>query len=1004
MSKLPTPSMSTTTTSEPRTLDELLRQRASSLPDAPIAAYPTSAEPDSYEVHTAGQLNDYATRAAHHYQGVFGQRSRNSPERVVALLALSDLDYLVAQFALGRLGFTVLLLSTRLSPEAIVSLLEKTSCTDVVYSSPNLEKVEAVAALRPVQAVLQCADYRTGRVSDIVLDLDLDFETNTSCNILHSSGSTGFPKPIRNIHKSFIYNASNNFGLRGFITLPLFHNHGMSSFYRALYAAKVLYFYNPSLPLSARQLTSVFKHLGSELEIFYGVPYALKLLANDEGIQLLKQFKMVMFGGSACPDDLGDLLVENGVNLVSHYGATEVGQLMTSFREPGDKEWNWLRPPAALLPYLRWQQHGDAFEVVITDGWKSKVTSNQPDDSYATRDLFVRHPTKTDRFKYVGRLDDWLVLVNGEKVNPVQFEHTVQSDPRVAEAVLFGAGQAAAGLIIVPAKGFDTLTEDAYISLVQPTIDAANEQAESYAKIDREHIRVLMADAINDCPKTDKGTVIRSAFYKKFEALIQSVYEDAEAAAGGDLKLDFPQMLAWLKDLLLEILKLPASSEKVTDDADFFALGLDSLGAYRMFSRIVKTLDLGPKASEVPGNVCFEYPSLKSLASYLSALRSGESYSKRSETDEMQALIERYGTFTPRPVKPAGAPRVVLLTGVTGSLGAHLLQQLLQIPTVEKVYCLNRGADPQERTVDSLVSRGLSAPFERVQSFSADLTRPGFGLDPELLAGVNLVIHNAWSVNFNMGVASFENQLQGLKNLLDFSFKSGARCLFVSSVSAAVRSGSTVTESHLQHLTDAQEMGYARSKLVGERLCLLAREAGLDAGVLRVGQIVGDTQRGAWNATEAIPLMIRSAVTIGALPALNDTLTWLPIDVVAKSIVDICQSAKRQDVYHVVNPKSLNWTQDLLPMLRAAGLTFEQVTAQKWLELLSASNPDPAVNPTIKLLEFFRNKYEKPKTGPGVFYETHLTEGVSDTLRTVGAPDASLVGKMVQYWTTEAWK
>jgi thioester reductase-like protein len=767
----------------------------------------------------------------------------------------------------------------------------------------------------------------------------------------------------------------------------------------------VLYFYNPNLPLTARQLTSVFKHLGSQLEIFYGVPYALKLLGNPEGVELLKRFKMVMFGGSACPDDLGDMLVDAGVNLVAHYGATEVGQLMTSFREPGDKEWNWLRPPPALLPYLRWTQHGDAYEVVIADGWKSKVTSNQPDGSYATRDLFVRHPTHTDRFKYVGRLDDWIALVNGEKLNPVQFEHTVQSDPHVAEAVVFGAGQVAAGLIIVPAKGFDTMSEDDFLTLVQPTLEAANAQAEAYAKIDREHIRVLKADAINDCPKTDKGTVIRSAFYKKFETLIQSIYEDAEAATGGDLQLTLDEMMPWLKDVLLEMLKLgPAEAARVTAEADFFALGLDSLGAYRIYSRILRSLDLGGRGAEVPGNVCFEYPNLKALASYLSALRSGETYSKRSETEEMQALIDRYGSFAKRTVADAGAPRVVLLTGVTGSLGAQLLQALLEVPSIEKVYCLNRGADAHARTIDSMKSRGLNAPLDRVQSFSADLTRPDFGLDPELLKGVNLVIHNAWSVNFNMGVASFENQLQGARNLLDFSFKSGARFFFVSSVSAAVRSGSTVTESHLKHLTDAQEMGYARSKLVAERLCQHASEAGLDARVLRVGQITGDTKRGDWNATEAIPLMIRSATTIGALPQLNDTLTWLPIDTVAQVIVEICQSAKRHDVYHVVNPKSLNFTKDLLPMLKSAGLKFEPVSAQDWLARLAASNPDPAVNPTIKLLEFFRGKYEKPKTGPAVFYETHVTEATSPTLKNVGAPDAALIAKMVEHWTTQAWK
>ncbi len=990
---------------EARTLDELLRQRAALIPDAPIAAFPTSAEPGSYQAHSARELDQYTQRAASAYQRVFQNRANNGSEHVVALLAASDLDYLVAQFALGRLGFTVLLLSTRLSPEAVVSLLQQTNCHDLVHSEALRSKVEAVGQRHPLRSTPLVADYRDGPLPAIELDLDPDFETHTSCNILHSSGSTGLPKPIRNVHASFIYNASNNFGMRGFITLPLYHNHGMSSFYRALYAGKTLYFYDPSLPLSARQLSAVFEHLGSELEIFYGVPYALKLLATEGGIQLLKQLKIVMFGGSACPDDLGDMLVNAGVNLVSHYGATEVGQLMTSFREPSDKEWSWLRPPAALLPYLRWRPQGDALEAVILDGWRSKVSSNQPDGSYATRDLFVRHPLKDDRFKYVGRLDDWLVLVNGEKVNPVQFEHTVQSNPHVAEAVVFGAGQAAAGLLIVPVAGHDALSEDAFLRLVQPTIDLANEHAEAHAKIDREHTRVLRPDAIDDCPKTDKGTVIRSAFYKKFAELIRAVYEDAEAASGGTLQLGPSELLPWLRQLLLEILKSsPGEDARVADATDFFALGLDSLGAYRMFSRIVKTLDLGPHATEVPGNVCFEYPSLKELAAYLSALRSGEVYRRRSETEEMQALIAQYGVFEARSVGDAGKPRVVLLTGATGSLGAHLLHRLLQVPGVEKVYCLNRGPNPQERTREALQSRGLPASLERVQSFSADLTRPDLGVDPELLLGVNLVIHNAWSVNFNMGVASFENQLQGLRNLLNFSFEVRARCFFVSSVSAAVRSGTSVPEAHLQHLTDAQEMGYARSKLVGERLCLRAREAGLDARVLRVGQIVGDTRLGQWNATEAIPLMIRSAVSIGALPELTDTLTWLPIDVVAQAIVDISHAPERQDVYHVVNPRSLAWSRDLLPMLASAGLKFDTVTPQAWLQRLATSNPDPAENPTIKLLDFFRSKYEKPRTGPGVFFETRVAEGASETLKRVGAPDAPLVRKMVEYWTSQAWK
>jgi thioester reductase-like protein len=150
--------------------------------------------------------------------------------------------------------------------------------------------------------------------------------------------------------------------------------------------------------------------------------------------------------------------------------------------------------------------------------------------------------------------------------------------------------------------------------------------------------------------------------------------------------------------------------------------------------------------------------------------------------------------------------------------------------------------------------------------------------------------------------------------------------------------------------------------------------------------------------------MIRSAISIGALPTLNDTLSWLPVDDVARVIVELCHSPARHDVYHVVNPRSFNWTRDLLPMLHSAGLTFEQVSPQAWLDRLAASSPDPAVNPTIKLLDFFKSKYSAPATRPAVFYETRVTENASKTLASVQAPNAALVSQMVEYWRSEAWK
>lgn len=109
-------------------------------------------------------------------------------------------------------------------------------------------------------------------------------------------------------------------GYRAFVTLPLYHNHGLSTFFRAVCTSTPVALFNADLPLTASNLIQALEAVrpGS----FHGVPYALKLLAEDpHGIELLAQCKLVMFGGSSCPDEIGDKLVAGGVFLVSHYGS-----------------------------------------------------------------------------------------------------------------------------------------------------------------------------------------------------------------------------------------------------------------------------------------------------------------------------------------------------------------------------------------------------------------------------------------------------------------------------------------------------------------------------------------------------------------------------------------------------------------------------------------------------------------------------------------------------------
>ena len=81
-----------------------------------------------------------------------------------------------------------------------------------------------------------------------------------------------------------------------------------------------MYYFNYSLPLTKQNLTVTIDFVKPDL--LFCVPYILKLLGESkEGISSLASIDLVMYGGSACPDDLGDELVRNGVNLVANYGA-----------------------------------------------------------------------------------------------------------------------------------------------------------------------------------------------------------------------------------------------------------------------------------------------------------------------------------------------------------------------------------------------------------------------------------------------------------------------------------------------------------------------------------------------------------------------------------------------------------------------------------------------------------------------------------------------------------
>ncbi|KAF9891628.1 hypothetical protein FE257_003639 [Aspergillus nanangensis] len=1021
-------------------LDDLIRLRASDAIQKPILAYPKPTDNDetTYEYFTGQDLDCMVDQAVCALMECGFTPPRR--EKTVALFTLSDLNMVVTFFALSRLGYTVMMLSPRLSPAACVSLLEVVGCDTILYGqTPSIRatlgeilRLKLVACRPMVQR--EALDEYESESTFVVLNRSRNPETqkNKIALILHSSGSTGTPKPLYLSHKALMTHPMRGPGLTSFNSLPWYHLHGLSTALQAMYMRRTAFMWDASLPLTATSVVSALE--AARPESVQGVPYLLQLLVDStRGLDALRTCKLVTYGGAPCPDELGDRLVDEGVRFGGSFGLTEAGLVAESISRPaGDRYWNYLRFFENIQPFVWMKPISDElYECVYLPGHPALTASNslEPPGSFHSRDVFAPHPIIPNRWKYVSRLDDRVTLVNGEKVLPLPIEGTIKQSPLVQEVVVVGVGKTVPGLLIFRSTEATTYTTDDLLDILSPTLAEANAHAEQFSQISRDMIVVLPTDS--DCPRTDKGSMIRAQVYAKYAAVIDEMYTKLDHPGEGTLDLDLNSTERHLLALCRDELAFPLASPQ----SDFFAEGMDSLKSIHLRRLILRDFRIDDAAA-LGRNVVFETGNVCRLADHLHAIQSGQATAPPPGEDDvalMPGLIDKYSSFqphTPNPDLASANKRSVILTGATGSIGVHTLFKLLHDDSVSTIYCLTRRTQAKDAILATLAQKGLQVPAfrtDKIIGLHSALDQPSLGLPDSLLhemrASVSLIIHTAWPVNFNLPLLTFEPHIAGLHNLLNFSLSvhlpSPAALLFCSSISTAMGASSppSIPESPLSDLTHALEMGYGRSKLVGEHLVSRARKAvGARAFSLRIGQVSGHSKKGLWNDSEALPLMIRSALTLKALPALETSCSWLPVDKLACSILELAKacsssssasssastrlSSQDEDhhgssapvtndpgvddgsVYNLSNSRVFSWG-DLLGALRKSGFVFDVVPFAQWLGMLrkSAARQEEAVNPAVKLVDHYESTYGEEGTAMEKVFVTEKAERDSMTLR-----------------------
>ncbi|KAI0757749.1 male sterility protein-domain-containing protein [Daedaleopsis nitida] len=843
---------------------------------------------------------------------------------------------------------------------------------------------------------------------------------------LHTSGSTGHPKAIAWSHDFILAISAANGRDRArcnddvlYTCFPMFHAGGICTSFPFFLGSGASFvcvdaWRSVSVDTILRHLR-ILKHRKVDASL---PPSILEDIADsrdaDSVVSIPLRRNTVFWGGAPLRENAGKYLVQNGVRLVAWGGSTEAGPLARSSLEEGADPADWMYMRLVDYYEFNWypmkgDQHSRCNLIVSPIHATPPIVNSLDPIGFATNDGWLQHPDpdKSHLWKPAGRLDD--VVMTANMLTSPTSEELLCASPHIYHAIIFGSGRFINGAIVSPPtsllKSNSTHDEETavekYLDLIWPHIDGhVNKIVPQHSRLLRGMILVARPD--RPFLVSDKGTVKTKASLALYTEDIDRAYEALER--GMDEGNAQPvnsltdclftsstdgaegAVLAFVQEVVADAL-----GHKVWPQDDFFRNGMDSLIATKLRTVLSAAVRRAGIDASVPRNVVYAHPTCDALARFLRTFveaetspAGGASVAVPTEADAFKtvdSMITKYTQDLPmhqgtRPV-PENAD-VYAVTGTTGSLGAAYVAHLLEQERVKKIYLLNRaqaGRTMQQRQEAAFLDKGLDAiglrlakMQGRVEYVESEVGKPRLGLSDEMYSKLSSelthIVHNAWLLNFNLFLPSFEPHVAGLRALLDLALSSSLarppQVAFISSIGAVARwpFSSAAPEAALNSPEFSLPQGYSYSKYVSEQILQRAvwLRSTLRATVIRCGQLSGTVTTGAWAKSEYIPRLLRSADELGIVPTGLAPVRWLPVDVAADILFREVEHAAAQPgpgpirYYTLDNASYMPWQRvvDALAAFRGEKHPLKEVPMGAFLD---AVRQDPS-SPAFEVVEY----------------------------------------------------